>query len=344
MLQLLQEPTVNLCKFMNLLYAIANLQCFGKYEDTHVGRFVQWFGDIGNLNLMVLYKTMHALSNHSQTFLKCLLKSASNSHHFADALHGRAEFALNTVELGEVPTWNLDYDIVKSGLEECRGCLSYRVLQVEETITQSELGCNKCQRITGGLRCQCWWTAETGVDFDNAIILRVRVKGILYVTLTNDADMADNLNGKCAQLVILCIAERLWWSYYNWFTRMDAEWVKVLHVTYGDTVIETVAYYFILYLFPTLQTLLYQYLWWEGEGFLCLCQQLFFIVAETRTQTSQCIGGTENDRESECLGSLLYFFNGAASLALDGLDANLIEAFNKEIAVFSVNDGLYWGA
>ena len=41
---------------------------------------------------------------------------------------------------------------------------------------------------------------------------------------------------------------------------MDTQRVEVLHVTYGDAVVVAVAHYLILYLLPSLQTLLYQYL------------------------------------------------------------------------------------
>ena len=41
------------------------------------------------------------------------------------------------------------------------------------------------------------------------------------------------------------------------------------------------------------------------------------------------------------MGSLLNFFNSRTGLALDGLHANLVEAFHKQVAVFGVDDGLH---
>ena len=73
--------------------------------------------------------------------------------------------------------------------------------------------------------------------------------------------MADNLDGQCTQLMIFSIGERLRGGYNDTFTRMDAQRVEVLHITYGDTVVETVAYHLILYLLPAFQRLLYQHLW-----------------------------------------------------------------------------------
>ena len=73
--------------------------------------------------------------------------------------------------------------------------------------------------------------------------------------------MADYLDGQCTQLMIFSIGERLRGGYNDTFTRMDAQRVEVLHITYGDTVIETVAHHLILYLLPSFQRLLYQHLW-----------------------------------------------------------------------------------
>ena len=124
---------------------------------------------------------------------------------------------------------------------------------------------------------------------------------------------------------------------------MDAQRVEVLHVTNGDTVVETVAHHLILYLFPSLQRLLYQYLWRERESLLSLCQQLFLIIAEARTQTTQGIGSTQNDREAQRGSSLLYLLDSRTSLALDGLNTYLVELLHKEVTVFRIDNGLNRG-
>ena len=41
---------------------------------------------------------------------------------------------------------------------------------------------------------------------------------------------------------------------------------------------------------------------------------------------------------------MLGFVEGVAGLALDGVDVDLVELFDKEFAVFGVDDGLYGGA
>ena len=65
---------------MNLLYRITDLQCLGHDEDTHVGRLVECLLDIRDLYLVVLHKSMHALSYHPQSLLQGFLEGPSDSH------------------------------------------------------------------------------------------------------------------------------------------------------------------------------------------------------------------------------------------------------------------------
>ena len=46
---------------------------------------------------------------------------------------------------------------------------------------------------------------------------------------------------------------------------MHADGIDVLHITYGDAVAYAVTHYFVLNLFPTRDTTLYQYLSYTGQ-------------------------------------------------------------------------------
>ena len=62
---------------------------------------------------------------------------------------------------------------------------------------------------------------------------------------------------------------------------MDAQRVKVLHVTYCNTIVVTVANNLILNLFPTFETLLYQHLWRERECLLGKLVKLLLVIGKT---------------------------------------------------------------
>ena len=122
---------------------------------------------------------------------------------------------------------------------------------------------------------------------------------------------------------------------------MDSQGVEVLHVTYGDTVIVFIAYYFVLNFLPSLQRFLNQHLWREGKGFLGQLVELLFVVAETRTQTAECVCCTQDNWIAQCLSGLTCALDIRASLALDGLYANLVELLYKQLAVLGIHDSLY---
>ena len=89
MLQLIQEPFVYLCQLMNTVDIILwQMHRFRDYEDTLISRFAQSGIHIGNLQFLVLYETMHALSYHAQAFLDSLFKGTTNGHHLAYRFHG----------------------------------------------------------------------------------------------------------------------------------------------------------------------------------------------------------------------------------------------------------------
>ncbi len=152
--------------------------------------------------------------------------------------------------------------------------------------------------------------------------------------------MAYYLDGKGTQLVVLAVAERLRGGNDDALARMDAERVEVLHVADRDAVVVLVAHHFIFNLLPSFQGLFDQHLRRKGKGFLGLCQQFVVVVAEARTKSAEGVCGTKDDGETQFVSGLLHFLDSAASLALDGLHANLVESLDKEVAVFCVDDCL----
>ena len=122
---------------------------------------------------------------------------------------------------------------------------------------------------------------------------------------------------------------------------MDTQRVEVLHVAHRDAVVITVTHYLVLNLLPALEALLHQHLGRESKGLLSDAVQFLLVVAETRTQSAQCISSTDDDGIAQLFGSLAGVFNILTCLALDGLHIDFIEFLHKELAVFGVDDCLY---
>ena len=87
MLEFLEEPLVDLCKFVDLVNGVTLVHSLRDDEHTLVGRLAQSCVDIVNLKFLILYEAVHTLTNHTQTLLDSLLEVATDSHHLAYRLH-----------------------------------------------------------------------------------------------------------------------------------------------------------------------------------------------------------------------------------------------------------------
>ncbi len=87
-LQLIQEPLVNLCQLMYPFHVIPGPKSLAYNKYALVSRLTQCLVYIWNHKFLILRETMHALSDHPQAFLDCLLKSASDCHNLSHGLHG----------------------------------------------------------------------------------------------------------------------------------------------------------------------------------------------------------------------------------------------------------------
>ena len=341
-LELLQEPAVNLRQLMDVLNGVLR-QVHGlrNDEDALVGRLTQRRINIGNLQFLVLHETMHPLPYHAQTFLYGFLEGTADGHHLTHRLHAGAQLLVHATELREVPARNLTYYVVQSRLKEGAGGLGHAVVQFKQSVAHAQLGSDEGQRITCGFRCEGRRTAESSVDLNDTIILAPRVEGILHVTLADDADVAYNLDGQRTQLVVVGVAQRLTGCHDDALTRMDAQRVEVLHVTHGDAVVIAVTHNLVLYLLPALERLLHEHLWREREGFFCQTVQLFLIVAEARTQSAQRIGGTQDDGIAQVGSCLTCCVDVVAGMTLDGLHVYLVQFLHEQLTVFRIHDGLH---
>ena len=87
MLQLLEEPLVNLSQLVDIVNGISLVHSLRDDEDTLVCRFTKSSVDIRNLEFLVLNEAVHALTDHTETLLDSLLEVAADSHYLTDRLH-----------------------------------------------------------------------------------------------------------------------------------------------------------------------------------------------------------------------------------------------------------------
>ena len=152
--------------------------------------------------------------------------------------------------------------------------------------------------------------------------------------------MAHDTDSDLAELVVFVICQRLRGSDDDTLTRVDTERVEVLHITDGDTVVVAVTYDLVLDFLPALEALLYEDLRGEGEGLATQLVKLSFVVAEAATQATESVGGTDDDGVAQLLGCTTRIFGSLYGMALDRLDADLIELASEEVTVFGIHDSL----
>ena len=152
--------------------------------------------------------------------------------------------------------------------------------------------------------------------------------------------MAHDADSDLAELVVFVIRQRLRGSDDDTLTGMDTERVEVLHITDGDTVVVAVTYDLVLDFLPALEALLYEDLRGEGEGLATQFVKLSFVVAEAAAQATESVGGTDDDGVAQLLGCTARIFGCLYGMALDRLDADLIELASEEVTVFRVHNGL----
>lgn len=98
-------------------------------------------------NPSYLTKAKELVVDGSNRFLNCFLKRAANAHHFSYTLHTAAKDLADPGELFEIPTRDLNDDIIQGRFKARARDLCNRVLDLIKRNSETQLGCNKGQRI-----------------------------------------------------------------------------------------------------------------------------------------------------------------------------------------------------
>ncbi|GKT75685.1 hypothetical protein ColTof4_08108 [Colletotrichum tofieldiae] len=332
-LQLVQEPLVNLGQLMNPVHRVVLVEHgLANGEPAAVG---------GVLELVVQVLELVALEANelgidlANSLLERLFKGASNSHDLTDRLHGTADVTLDVLELGQIPAGNLGDDIVKGRLEVCSRGLGDGIGELRKTVTQADLGGGVRERVSGSLGGQSRRTRKTGVDLNDTVVEAVGLERILNIALSHDTKMTNDLNGGGSQHVVLLITQGLTGSNDDTVSGVNAQGIEVLHVANSNAVVVRVTDDLILNLLPALQRLLDQDLGRQSQGAGSHVAKLLLVVCETGTQTTERVGGTDDNGISDLLGGIKSLLNGSNSDRLGNRDVDLVEGASEEVAILT---------
>ena len=144
-----------------------------------------------------------------------------------------------------------------------------------------------------------------------------------------------------AQQLVLVVVQRLRRRDDDRLARVDAHRVEVLHVADGDAVVAAVAHDLVLDLLPAAQALLDQHLRHAaGERAAQRGVELGLGLDDAAALAAEREAAAQHDREADLPGRRARLLGGAAGPAARGLDADLGEPLDEELAVLGVADGL----
>ena len=125
---------------------------------------------------------------HQSTF-----KVMADTHNLTGSLHlsGKCSLCCNKFIKGQ--TRNLNYTVVQHRLKACVGFTGNGIWNLIQSISQSNLGSNLGNRITGSFTSQCRRTAYSRINLNYTIFKAFRMKGVLYITSTCDSQFCDNI-------------------------------------------------------------------------------------------------------------------------------------------------------
>src|SRR3569833_388767 len=332
-LELVQEPLVNLCQFVDTIDRVVFVKHgLADRQPPPVARVLELKVKIGKLIALEADNSRVYLAD---CLLEGLLDRPANGHDFADRLHGASDISLDVLELGKVPTRDLGDDVIERGLEIGRCGLGDGIGEFWQAVAETNLGGRVGKRISGGLGCQSGRAGQASIDLDDPVVKAFGLQRVLDVALTHDSEVAHNLDGGTPEHVVLLVAERLAGGNNDRVARVDSQGVEVLHVADRDAVVIGVTDNLVLDLFPALERLLYQNLRRQGEGAGREIPELLLVVCEPGPKTAQGVGSTHDDGISNFLGGIQSLLNGTNGNRLGNGDVDLIQSASKEVAIFA---------
>ena len=144
---------------------------------------------------IVGHQAVYVLLQRTDCFHQGTFEVMADTHNLTGRFHLSSKSSLCSDKFIEWKSWDFNYAVVKHWLETCI-CFSCDCIRdLIQCVTQSDLCCNFCDRVTSCLTCKCRGTAYTWVNLDNAVFKAVRFQSVLNVTSACDSKLCDDVQG-----------------------------------------------------------------------------------------------------------------------------------------------------
>ena len=279
-LDLVDKEEVDLGDAVDLFRFDAAAKGFGKDEDPFVIDAGEQAADIIEGLSVEFLQVQVAFPDfqRAEGFQERPFERAVECHDFAGRFHLGADGTICEGEFFEWPAREFAYDIVDGWFEAGFRIAGDGIGDLIEMQAKGDLRCDFRDRVAGGFRCERGGTADTRIDFDDVVLVRLGVKTVLDIAAAFDLEVADDVEGCGTEHLILSIGQRLCRSDDDGVTGMNTDRIDIFHGTDDDAVIRTVSHDFEFDFFPAGNAAFYEDLIDRGELDAAVCDFFHFVA------------------------------------------------------------------
>ena len=310
-LELLQEPAVDLAGGIDLVVADAEAQGLGHFQDPVRGRRAD--GRLDGVAVVALAEALdidlveagEAGLQRAQRLLQGFREGAADGHGLAHGLHRRGQRRLGAGEFFEGEARDLGDHVVDGRLEGGRRRAAGDVVgDLVEGVADGELGRDLGDREAGRLRGQSGGARHARVHLDHDHAPGFRVDRELHVRAAGlDADLTQHRQRGVAHDLVFLVGQRQGRRHGDGIAGMHAHRVEVLDGADDDAVVRLVADDLHLVLLPAEHALLDQHLVGGGgvEAPLHDVEELLAVIGDAAAGAAHGEGRAD-DRGQAHLG------------------------------------------
>ena len=291
-------------------------------------------------------QAVHMLLQRADGFHQRPLEVGADAHDLTGGFHLGAQRPLGRQEFVEGQTGHFYHTVVQHGLKAGKGLFRDGVWNLVQMIAQGDLGRHLGDGVAGGLTCQRGRTADTGIHLDDAVLKAGGMQGKLYVTAAGDVQLADDIQRRASQHLVLLIPQRLRRRRHDAVTGMYAHRIQIFHITNGNACAVGVPHHLILDFLPARNAALHQDLAHTaqpqavGENLF----QLHRVVGDTAAAAAQRIGRTQHHRVTDLCRKGSALFHRIHDLGRGTGLSDLFHGFLEKLPVLRLADRLRRGA
>ena len=340
----INKPYINFRNIMNLLIGNTSADCLCDYPDSSVIDYVKLINQlfVCKFREIIGHQAIYMLFQRTNCLHQSTLEVIADTHNLSSCLHLCCQCSLGTDKLIKWKSWNLNNAVIqhwfKAGIRFSCDCIWNFIQRISQRNLRSDLR----DRISGCLRSQCRRTAYTRIYLNHAILKAFRIQCILYVTSTCNVQLADDVQRRSTQHLVLFVSKCLRRSYYDTVSCMHTNRINIFHITYGNAIACAVTHDLVLNFLPSGDATLYQNLSHtrKTKSVFQNLSQLIFVVRDSAAASAKCVCRTKYNRITDGVSKVytgLYRFYNERSC--DWL-SDFFHRLFKFQTVFGFFDGL----